>query len=87
MDEPLPMTPTAADATDEKTNEFIHAEQGVKDDAMVLDQPVQERPVTLENLSARDLLPKDAKNPLAPDAQNPPSKDDENPLVVQNPSF
>lgn len=54
---------------------------------MVLDQPVQERPVTPEILSVGELSTKDVKNLSALDVQNPPSKDDENPPVIRNPSI
>lgn len=85
MNDPLPTTPADGDTVDEGIKDFIPAEQGLKDDSVVLDQPALERPVTLVIPSAKDPL-KDAENLSTQVAQNSPSKDDENPATQDIPS-
>ena len=88
MDDPLPTTPVGGDNINEETNDSTHAEQGLKDDGVVLAQPALERPVTLVIPFAENPPLKDAENPSTQDSQNSPAKDDENPPAqdVQNPS-
>lgn len=86
MDEPVLTTPADGDTVDEKIEDFILAEQDLKDNGVMLAQPALERPVSIVILSAKDPL-LDAENPSTQVAQNPPPKDDENSSVqdVQNP--
>ena len=71
----MPSTPVGGDTTiNEETENSTQSEQDLKNDGVILAQPVVEKPVT----------------PLIPStqaAQNPPFKDDENPSIqdVQNP--
>ena len=87
MDDPLPTTPVGGKTIDKETDNSTHAEQGSKDDSVVLAQPVLERSVTPLIQSIEDPPPQDTENPSTQDAYNPPSKDDKNPHVqdVQNP--
>lgn len=78
MGDLLPITPTGGDTINEEPNDSTHAEQGSKDDSMVLAQLVLKRPVTPLIPSTEDPPPQDAENPSTQDTQNPPSKDNEN---------
>lgn len=59
----LPTTPAGGDTINEETNDSTHAEQGSKDDNVVLAQLVLERPVTPLIPSTEDHHSQDAKNP------------------------
>lgn len=63
VDDPLPTTLDGGETTDEETDDSTHAEQGLKDDSMVLTQPVLERPVTPLISSTEDPSPQDVENP------------------------
>lgn len=82
MDDPLSTTPADADTVNKETEDSTLANQGFKDDGVVLAQSALERPVIP---FVKDPF-KDADNPFAQDAQNSLAKDDENPPMHDAPS-